>query len=226
MKNSALLFSFVLVLAGGVTYGSWLAWRRHADLDQPAPQADSSMSLRGNLPPGKPLTPFQLTDQNGRPFDSASLKGKVWVASYFFASCPGPCFRLNQSLAGLQEESELKDVRFVSITCDPGDDSPDVLAQYAGRFNANANRWTFLTGDLQQIIHYGMGQFGVPIAEKTHSELAIVLDRNSTVRGYFNLTDAGEVNDLRHRLLQLLAEPEAKAPVPSAASSTPAATKG
>ena len=207
--KSFVMFASVLALAGSAACGSWLAWRHYSEIDRPA-QGDSSMSLRGNLPPGKPLPSFQLTDQNGRPFDSAAMKGKVWVASYFFASCPGPCFRLNQSLASLQEEPELGAVRFVSITCDPENDSPDVLAQYAGRFNVNANRWTFLTGDLPAIIKYGMGQFGVPIAEKTHSELAIVLDRNSTVRGYFNLTDAGEVNDLRHRLLQLLAEPATK----------------
>ncbi len=169
---------------------------------------------------------FTLTDQNGNQFDSASLKGHVWVANYFFASCPGPCFRINQSLSNLQAEPELKDVRFVSITCDPGNDSPEVLAQYAERFNANPKRWKFLTGDLPVIVNYAMGQFGVLIQEKTHEPRAVLLDRNSTVRGYFDMTDAGEVNDLRHRLLQLLAEPAAKAPMPSAATPTPAATKG
>ena len=54
--------------------------------------------------PGEPAAPFTLTDQRGEPFDSASLKGKVWLGSIFFANCPGPCFRENQAVADILRE--------------------------------------------------------------------------------------------------------------------------
>ena len=117
------------------------------------------MAAPRNLPPGKPTPDFVLTDQNGQEFHSSSLKGKVWVASFFFASCPGPCYRLNQALAGLQAESDFKDVRFVSITCDPADDTPEVLKEYAARFAANPKQWTFLTGDFKKIQDISMSSF-------------------------------------------------------------------
>ena len=46
---------------------------------------------------GPSVPTFKLTDQDGKEFDSADLRGKVWVSSIFFASCPGPCYKLNQA---------------------------------------------------------------------------------------------------------------------------------
>lgn len=124
----------------------------------------------------------------------------------FFASCPGPCYRLNQALAGLQSESDFKSVRFVSITVDPQDDTPEVLKDYAARFAADPKQWTFLTGDLKTILDLGEKRFVLPVAERSHSELAAVLDKNSTVRGYFHLTDDEDVTQIRARLRALLKE--------------------
>ena len=62
--------------------------------------------------PGRPpLTDFALTDQAGKPFDSESLRGKVWVGSFFFTNCPAVCWRMNQTLAALATD------RSRSATC-------------------------------------------------------------------------------------------------------------
>ena len=160
---------------------------------------------------GPSVPTFKLTDQDGKEFDSASLRGKVWVSSIFFASCPGPCYKLNQALASLQSDNDLADVKFVSVTCDPSNDTPDVLKQYSARFDANLKRWSFLTGDEKAVQKVGMETLSIPVASRTHSDLAVVLDRQSRIRGYFHLSDNGEVEKLRKRLKTLLAEKDAVA---------------
>ncbi|HEX4000780.1 MAG TPA: SCO family protein [Pirellulales bacterium] len=215
MKHVALFFWLGVLLVGSVSYGSWLVWREYGH----DPSADAQALLgsnsesqanwsRTNLPAGssKPLPDFTLTDQNGHDFHGSSLRGQVTVLSFFFASCPGPCYRLNQALSGLQGDPDFKDVKFVSITCDPQDDTPEVLKDYAARFAANPKQWIFLTGDLKKILDLGEKRLMLPIAERSHSELAVALDKESTVRGYFHLTDDDDVTQIRIRLRALLKE--------------------
>ena len=78
---------------------------------------------------GPPLTEFELTERSGKPFRTADMKGKVWVATYFFTTCPGNCIRLNQNIKFMHNMPELKDVTWVSITCDPDNDTVEALAR-------------------------------------------------------------------------------------------------
>ena len=57
---------------------------------------------------GPPLTEFELTERSGKPFRSADMKGKVWVATYFFTTCPGSCIRLNQNIKFMHNMPELE----------------------------------------------------------------------------------------------------------------------
>jgi protein SCO1 len=212
MKHAALIFWLVVLLVGSVSYGSWLVWRQYGNNGASDSQASTSEwqpTVRAtNLPAdgSQPTPDFSLTDQNGREFHSRTLRGKVWVASIFYASCPGPCLKLNQALSGLQSESDFKDVKFVSITCDPQDDTPEVLKDYAARFNPDPKQWIFLTGDLKKIAELGQSRFMLAVAEKSHSSEAVVLDKNSIVRGLFDLTDNNDVTQIRIRLRALLRE--------------------
>ena len=85
---------------------------------------------------GEPAARFKLTDQEGNQFDSATLKGKVWMGSVFFANCPGPCFRENQAIADILREIDDPNFVAVSLTCDPENDTPATLEHYADRFEA------------------------------------------------------------------------------------------
>jgi protein SCO1/2 len=218
MKNTALVFWLALGIAAIASYGGWVIYRHsqaQAASSSGSHEPDAAQSenarMRMEIGPDNPtVRTFKLTDQDGKEFDSASLKGKVWVGSIFFASCPGPCYKLNQALASLQSDSDLSEARFISITCDPADDTPEVLKNYAARFDANFKKWTFLTGpDDAAIQKIGNGVLTIRVEHSAHTDEAVVLDRQSRIRGYFHLSDNGEVEKLRKRLKTLLAEKDA-----------------
>ena len=79
------------------------------------------------------------------------MRGRVWVASYFFTSCPGQCLRLNANLQVLNADPKLKDVTWVSISCDPDTDTLEALRVYADRFQADPKRWLFCRADLDYV---------------------------------------------------------------------------
>jgi len=152
-------------------------------------------------------TPFTLTDQSGKEFSSAELAGKVWLGSIFFANCPGPCFRENQAIAEILKEIADPDFVAVSLTCDPVNDTPDVLARYAERFEADAARWKFLTGDMRTISDVGLKTFRLPVEVGVHSERGVVFDRQGRLRGGYHLLQADRVELLKKLIRDVLAEP-------------------
>jgi len=168
-------------------------------------------------------TPFVLTDQRREEFDSKSLAGKVWMGAIFFANCPGPCFRENQAVAEILREVQDPDFMVVSLTCDPENDTPEVLARYADRFEADPARWKFLTGDLAVITAVGMGTFKLPVELGVHSERGVVFDRTGRLRGGYHLLDPDKVKQLVALIREVLAEPAAatEAGAPAAVGTSP-----
>jgi cytochrome oxidase Cu insertion factor (SCO1/SenC/PrrC family) len=158
-------------------------------------------------------TPFTLTDQTGQSFDSRSLRGKVWMGAIFFANCPGPCFRENQAIADILRRIEAPDFLVLSLTCDPDNDTPDVLRRYAERFEADPGRWKFLTGDMKVISEVGQKTFFLPVEVGVHSERGVVFDRQGRLRGGYHLLQPDRVALLEKLIRDVLAEPaEAAAP--------------
>ncbi|MCA9073128.1 MAG: SCO family protein, partial [Planctomycetaceae bacterium] len=85
---------------------------------------------------GKAVNRFELTDQLGRKFRSEEMLGKIWVASIFFADCPGFCPQQNRQMQLIQNEFGDLGVECVSITCDPEKDTPPRLLSYSSKFDA------------------------------------------------------------------------------------------
>ncbi len=167
--------------------------------------------------------PFTLTDQNGEVFSSASLSGKVWLGAVFFANCPGPCFRENQAIADILREIDDPELMVVSLTCDPENDTPEALRRYADRFDADAGRWKFLTGDMQVITRVGTGLLQLPVEVGVHAEKGVVFDRDGRLRGGFSLTDPKRVELLKALIREVLAEGPADAAATSPTVARPAA---
>jgi len=100
-----------------------------------------------HFPPISRVEPFSFTNQDGKPFTSEDMLGKVAVVNYFFTTCTSVCPRMNNNLKPVYEG--LKDnpnVLFLSFTSDPARDSAARLKHYADSMGVNTSKWIFLTG--------------------------------------------------------------------------------
>lgn len=192
-----LLPLLVILLAGCDRESGSAAVRPPKGMPLPAPE---------RMAPGEPAKAFTLVGTDGKAFDSKSLEGKVWIGSVFFANCPGPCFRENQSIAEILRDIDDPSLVAVSLTCDPENDTPEALHRYADRFEADAARWKFLTGDMAVIKEVANKTFLLPAEVGVHSERGVVFDRKGRLRGSFHLLQPDRVREMKKLLREVLAE--------------------
>ena len=156
---------------------------------------------------------LQLIERSGRTFELNELAGQVWIGSFFFSSCPHTCRQLNTVIASLQQEMADKPVKFLSITVDPENDTPEVLRKYADDFGADPQRWLFLTGEYEPIRIICQRYFKLPIEKKkNHTERLTVVDRRGQPSKAFHALDPLQIVALKKHVDELLAEPLANPP--------------
>lgn len=202
MKNTALpywLAVAVLVMAG---YGGLRWWQ----ISRQVREFEASRAEGGLEFDGQPLEEFELTERSGKPFRSRDMLGKVWVTTFFFATCPGACPRLNANIQQLHNLEELKDVTWVSITVDPQTDTLEKLREYADHFQADSQRWLFCRGEFDYVRRVGRDFMKVEVSYQGHQDFAVVIDRQGNIRGMFDAIRTSQIEKLRVMLLQLLAE--------------------
>ncbi len=194
--DTALPFFLAVLVLFGMAYGGW-TWWRVSQFESESSQAIADV--------GPPLTEFELTERSGKPFRSADMQGKVWVVTYFFTTCPGECIRLNRNIQVMHNLPELKDVTWVSITCDPDTDTVETLSKYAESLQADPTRWLFARADLDytQRVAKGMKLF---LSRKGHQNYAIVIDKAGNNRGMYDGTSTSDCARMQKMLVKLEAE--------------------
>jgi protein SCO1 len=161
-----------------------------------------------------------LVDSSGKPFDLASLRGKVVVVSFVYTTCTGVCPGTSQAMVRVKQALKGANlwgtsVEFVSITLDPRRDTPDVLRQYARLFHADGPSWHFLTGPPDEVANvisdWKMWAKAGPTGALDHPSRIVLLDCRGHQREIYNLeflTPQAVLQDVR----SLLAE-ESSSPV-------------
>ncbi|MEP6809013.1 MAG: SCO family protein [Chthoniobacterales bacterium] len=192
-----------LILIPVVT-AAFLFWLRQAQVQQ---LARRTIANYGAVPQ------FELTNQEGQPFGSAELKGKIWIADFIFTSCPGPCPIISSRMSELQRPLENSDVQLVSFTVDPKTDTPEVLRDYGARLHARPGRWNFLTGPEAKMFSLIRGGFKLGVSDgadelgaPVHSTRAALIDRTGAIRGYYDMTAPDAVTTLLADTNHLLRE--------------------
>jgi cytochrome oxidase Cu insertion factor (SCO1/SenC/PrrC family) len=116
------------------------------------------------------LQDFSLTDPSRRTITRADLLGTVWVANFIYTRCTDTCPLQSARMAALQRDfPDERGLRFLSITVDPRRDTPAVLDRYASRYEADRERWWFLTGDKQAIYTLIQEGFRLNVEDPTDS---------------------------------------------------------
>jgi protein SCO1/2 len=157
------------------------------------------------LPTLGQLGAFSLVDQNSSALSAETLRGKVWVAAFFFTHCPTICPRITRRMRQLQVTAagKAQPLTLVSFSVDPENDTPPVLLAYAQRFGADLKSWSFLTGDLAVIKRTVVDGFKLaldgkadPAAENggiIHGSHLVLVDRTLAIRGYYRTDDDDEM---------------------------------
>lgn len=161
----------------------------------------------------KKIPDFQLVSQKGETFTKEDLKGKIYVADFFFATCPGICKKMSSQLVRVQEAfQDEPNVEILSFTVNPEHDSVEVLQNYADMYGADPDKWTFLTGPREEIYDLARHGFYLPVVQVEgqqdfiHSEKFMLVDKNHHVRGIYDGTDPVDVDRLITEIRVLLDE--------------------
>jgi protein SCO1/2 len=201
--RSGIGWKLVLILIPLVTLGV-LLWLRNIEVSA---LRQRTVSSYGAVPS------FELTNQNGQPFGSAQLAGKIWIADFIYTTCPGPCPIISGRMGELQKPLEKTDVHLVSFSVDPEKDTPKVLHDYAQKLQAEPGRWDFLTGPKSAIykvshdgfklaVSDGSGEQGIPV----HSTRIVLVDRHGQIRGYYDAMEPEAITKLLADTNHLLRE--------------------
>jgi protein SCO1/2 len=170
-----------------------------------AKQAQPELIVYGSVPN------FSLTDRDGNTITLQDLAGKVWIADFIFTNCAGTCPVITDQMHKLQEALP-KEISMVSFTVDPSRDTPEVLAEYARKHNAQENRWFFLTGEKDTLYNLSVKGFklalddtgGTEVEPITHSTRLVLVDQRGQIRGYYGGTDDEDMKRLSADAKRLL----------------------
>jgi len=161
------------------------------------------------------VAPFSFTDQEGKTINNASYKGTVYVANFFFTSCPGICPRMMKNMKKVADSFRYDErVKFLSHSVTPNIDSVPRLKKYAGRFDIDEGQWKLVTGNHDEIYtlarksYFAEEEIGLnkDATEFLHTEHFILVDAHGHLRGIYNGTVDLEMQRLCEDIRLLLAE--------------------
>jgi protein SCO1/2 len=202
-SRSGIAWKVILILIPLITLGV-LLWLRQLEVNALRQRTVSSYGT---------VHSFQLVNQNGQPFGSTQLAGKIWIADFIYTTCPGPCPMISSRMSELQKPLEKTDVHLVSFSVDPEKDTPKVLRSYAERLQAEPGRWDFLTGPKSTIYKLSHDGFKLAVSDGSdaqgipvHSTRMVLVDRHRQIRGYYDATETNAITKLLADTNHLLRE--------------------
>jgi protein SCO1/2 len=171
---------------------------------------------------------FSFINQDNDTITNDSLAGSIYVANFFFTSCPSICPTMTRNMSYLQDKlSVFPNIRFLSHTVDPGNDTPEKLRSYVSlmqqkNININLSNWDFVTGDKDKLYESAADYFVNASVDSLapggflHSEYFILIDKQGRVRsgidingnvvGAYDGTNEVQMKDLINDINVLMAE--------------------
>lgn len=159
------------------------------------------------------IADFAFLNQEGDTVSNADVAGKVYVADFFFTSCPTICPIMKKEMLRVYEAfKDEPDFKILSHTIDPEYDNVALLKDYAARLGVeNAATWNFLTGDQEKIFEMGQTSYlTTAMSDKNepggylHSGAFVLIDQQGRIRGVYDGTKATQVDRLIKDIPKLL----------------------
>lgn len=159
------------------------------------------------------IASFEFTNQLGKRVASEDVQGKIYVADFFFTTCPTICPIMKKEMLRVYEKfKDTPDFMILSHSIDPTHDTVDVLQDYAEKLGvSDANTWNFLTGEAEKIYEIGQTSYLTTAMEDQnepggflHSGAFVLVDQEGHIRGVYDGTKSDQVDRLIRDIPKLL----------------------
>ncbi len=149
------------------------------------------------------ISDFSLLNQNGNNVTHEDYKNKIYVADFFFTTCPDICPIMTGNMLYLQENLKDTNVMLASFSVTPKIDTVEVLKEYSSLKGVDDSKWNLMTGDKKQI--YDLARKSYLVAKAIpdgknhgmiHTENFVLVDRDKRIRGYYDGTNIEDMDKL------------------------------
>lgn len=167
---------------------------------------------------------FHFINQDSMRITHHDVEGKVYIADFFFTTCPSICPAKTRQLSRIQDSLRVHhllgtQVKIISHTVDPDHDTPAVLKQYAQNHGIDTRNWYLVTEEKEYLYRMAkQGYMATAFADADaeggffHTDQFVLLDGERHIRGFYDGTDTDQVNQLWEDILELLKEQKALKP--------------
>ncbi|PZR23171.1 MAG: SCO family protein [Flavobacterium psychrophilum] len=210
------LFLIVLVVLSAIIlflFNSALKPRKHLKVYSPSdvnPElVDSTVQY---IARDHKIADFAFTNQNGKTITQNDYKGKIYVADFFFTTCPTICPKMTDNMGWLQNQiKNMPDVMLLSHSVTPDIDTPEVLKEYAQKKGVIDSKWNLVTGKKQDIYYIARKSYlavktssSSELYDMVHTENFILVDKEGRIRGFYNGTNLDKQVEGEKNMKQLL----------------------
>jgi len=158
------------------------------------------------------IADFAFTNQNGKTITQEDYKGKIYVADFFFTTCPTICPIMTDNMVWLQEQVKNNPkVMLLSHSVTPETDTPPVLKAYARKKGVIDSKWNLVTGDKKDIYYIARKSYlavkttsSKELYDMVHTENFILVDQEGRIRGFYNGTNLDKDVEGEKNVKQLL----------------------
>jgi len=173
---------------------------------------DSTVQHIGN---DHKIADFAFTNQNGKIITPKDYENKIYVADFFFTTCPTICPKMTNNMVWLQNQLKNNpEVKLLSFSVTPDIDTPEVLKKYALEKGVDDVRWNLVTGNKKDIYYLARKSYlavktGKPeeLYDMVHTENFILVDKNKRIRGFYDGTNLDQpTNDQKTKNMKQLLE--------------------
>ena len=225
MKRFLLIFFLMAILFSSVLIAYFLntnAIKKRKEqikvinpIDLPSEMVDPSLI---NVGVGHKIKPFKVTNQYNELIELKEVEECVFVAEYFFTTCPTICPIMNKQMQRVQKYfTNEKQFKILSFTVHPEVDTVEQLLRYAKKHNAVKNQWHFLTGSKKQLYESARKSFfllkpaevknqGDVGSDFIHTNNFVLVDKFLQIRGYYDGTNPKEIDKLIRDAENLITE--------------------
>ena len=150
------------------------------------------------------INPFSMINQNGEKVTEMDYSDKIYVADFFFTTCPDICPIMTGNMLYLQENlKNNNDIMLASFSVTPEVDNVEVLKSYSLEKGVDDSKWNLMTGEKKQI--YDLARKSFLVAKKIHNEQNhgmihtenfVLVDKDKRIRGYYDGTNIEEMDRL------------------------------